>query len=296
MSIPINLIISSTILALIFSLVVLNKNLIVGYIGYLHFAGVAFFAIGAYTFAILVMKGFGFFPATLLAGIAAAIGGLILGLPTLRLRSHYIGIASLGFLIIVHSLIINLEDLTRGALGIPGIPRPFIFGFKFDDDFSFLILTLIFTIIIGGFIYRMIKSSYGKTLETIRENDLAARSIGKNTYKFKLQTYVISAFFTGIAGCLYASYINYIGPSDFFVSQAIFMLAALMVGGAGSFWGSFLGTFILYFTLLGVKFLPISPNAIGPVQMMIYSLILILLMLFRPRGILGRKIKVFERS
>lgn len=291
----IDFIIANLIIIAIYSIVVLCINLIMGYIGYQQLGGAGFYGVGAYTFAILTLQGIPFFICLLAGGFTAGLSGLLLGLPTLRLKSHYIAITSLGFLYIVYSLIINLNDLTRGPLGIPGIPRPTIFGYTFNDNFSLLLLILPITFVIWLIIYRLVNSPFGKILETIRENDLAAKTLGKNTYAYKLQTYIISAFFTGIAGGLGASFFNFIGPNDFFVNPSIFFITCVMLGGAGSFWGSIVGTSALWSLFLFVKFLPIPPNAVGPAKWMSYSLILILIMIFRPRGIMGRKIRSFEK-
>lgn len=289
-------IIANIIAVAIYSILTLSTNLIMGYIGYLHLGSLAFFAIGAYSYTLLTLRDTPFFAALLAGGLIAGAAGLILGLPSLRLKSHYMGITTLGFLFIVYSLIINLNDITRGPLGIPGIPRPEIFGFTFNDNYSFLALTLAVTSVCAYIIYRLVHSPFGKILETIRENDIAAKTLGKNTFAYKLQTFMISAFFAGIAGGLYASYFNFIGPHDFFINQMIFILACVMVGGAGSFWGSFVGTAVLWTIFVSIRFLPIAPNAVGPLKMMSYSALLILIMLYRPRGIMGRKIQTFERK
>ena len=273
------------------SLLTLSLNIITGYIGYLNLGHVGFWAFGAYTFAILTFSGVNFLLAMLAAGIIAGITGFILGLPTLRLKSHFIAIVSLGFLYITYSLIINLDGITRGPLGIAGIPRPSLFGYDFQDNFSLMLLTLTISAICGFILYRVLHSPFGKVLETIREDEIAAKALGKNTYMYKLQAFILSAFFAGIAGALSASYFNYIGPGGFGIHQEIFFVAALMVGGAGSYWGSFLGTAIILSIEEISRFAPLAPNLVGPIRAIIYALILICVMLWRPNGILGKKLK-----
>lgn len=274
----------------------LSLNMIMGYIGYLNLGHVGFWAIGAYTYTLLFMNGTGFFPSLLAGGFLAALSGLLLGIPTLRLKSHYIAIASLGFTYIVHSLIINLTDLTRGPLGIPGIPRPSIFGIDFDSSLMYFLLSLFVGITVAFIIYLLLRSPWGKILETIREDEVAAKSLGKNTFKYKLQAFMLSAFFAGIAGGIYSSFYQYIGgPVAFFIPQLIILLTIVMVGGAGSFWGSIVGAFVVWSAYESVRFLPIEPTMVGPLQQAAYALILIVIMIYRPRGIMGRKVKAFQR-
>jgi len=280
---------------LLLGMLTLCLDIIVGYVGYLNLGHVAYWAIGSYTYALLVTKGTPFLLAMLAAGIVTGFSGLLLGIPTLRLKTHYIAIASLGFMIITTAFLVNLTDLTRGPLGIPGIPRPTILGYTFQSEFSFFLLTIVVSLIVGFLIYRILHSPFGKVLETIREDEVAAKALGKNTFAYKLQANVLSAFFVGIISALSASFFQYISPLGFGVPQLIFFLAALMVGGAGSFWGGLLGAVIIQGIEEISRFLSLPPNAIGPLRTMIYATILILIMLYRPNGLLGKKLKAFER-
>lgn len=274
----------------------LSLNMVVGYIGYLNLGHVGFWAIGSYTYTLLFMNGVHFFLALLAGGILAGISGFILGLPTLKLKSHYIAIASLGFTLIVYSLMINLTELTRGPLGIPGIPRPTILGISFDDNVPYFLLSATVTMLVGVIIYRLLNSPWGKILETIREDDIAAQALGKNTFQYKLQAFTLSAFFAGIAGGVYSSFFQYIGgPTAFSIPQLVFLLTVVMVGGAGSFWGSIVGSVIIVLLYEGVRFIPLEPNLVGPIQQATFALILILIMLFRPRGIMGKKVQMFHK-
>ncbi len=278
-------------LCLLFCGLTLSLNMVMGYLGYLHLGHIAFWGIGSYTFAILTLNGWGFFEALLAGGFVAACCGFILGTATLRLKSHYIAITTLGFLYIVHSLIINTQWLTRGPLGIPGIPKPEIFGNVINTNGSFFILTLLTIAIISFFIHRILSSPFGKILETIREDEIASISLGKNSFKYKMIIFVMSAFCAGIIGGITASFFNFISPNDFFMNQTIFIITALMLGGAGAFWGSFVGTFLLYVIQESMLYLPFSPNSIGAMRTLVSSLILIAIMLWRPNGILGKKLK-----
>ncbi len=282
-------------LIIIMSMITLCLNVIIGYIGYLHLGLVGIWAVGSYAYALMAVHGFPFFVAMLGGGIFAGAAGLLLGLPTLRLKSHYFGIASLGLMYIVYSLLLNLTDLTRGPLGIPGILRPTLFGISFSGPAMYFVLTLAVSLVVGFLLYRILKSPFGKILETIREDEIAAKALGKNTYAYKLQAFVLSSFFVGIISALSASYFQYISPTGFQVEQLIFFLAALMVGGAGSFWGGIVGAFVLLTIQELTRFIPLTPNAVGPVRTMIYALLLIFVMLYKPDGLMGKKMKVYQR-
>ncbi len=274
----------------------LSLNIIMGYVGYLNLGHVGFWAIGSYTYTILLMQGHDFFVCLFAGAIAAAIAGLILGLPTLKLRSHYIGIASLGFTYIVHSLSLNLTDITRGPLGIPGIPRPTIFGISFQPNHMYFLLSWAVTIVSGIIIYRLLHSPWGKILETIREDQVAAKTLGKNIFLYKIQAFIISAFFAGIAAGIYSSFYQYIGGTNsFFIPQLLLLLTIVMLGGAGSFWGSVVGAVIVWIMYEGVRFLPIEAGLVGPVQQATYASVLVLIMIFRPRGIMGKNVKILQK-
>ncbi len=282
-------------LIVILSMLTLCLNIITGYIGYLNLGHVGIWAVGSYAYALLALQGYPFFLAMLGGGVAAGIAGFLIGLPTLRLKGHYIAIASLGLSYIVYSLLLNLTDITRGPLGLPGIPRPKIFGISFDDSTPYFFFTLGVCFIVGFLLYRILHSPFGKILETIREDEVAAKALGKNTYRYKLQAFVLSSFFVGIISSLSASFFQYISPLGFQIEQLIFFIAAVMVGGAGSFWGSILGAFFIQGIQELCRFLPLTPNAIGPVRTMLYSLVLILIMLYRPQGLVGKKMKVYQQ-
>ena len=282
--------------ATIFVILTMALNMIVGFIGYLNLGHVGFWSIGAYCYSVLLMNGTPFWLALIAGGLLAGFSGFLLGLPTLRLKSHYIAIASLGFTYIVYSLAINLTGITRGPLGIPGIPRPSFWGINFDDKYLFFLLCAAIAVVSGFVMKRVLASPFGKILETIREDEIASQSIGKNTFSFKLKAFTVSAFFAGIAGGLWASLYQFISPYSFFIPELVFLLAALMIGGAGSFWGGVVGTYVLYIIYESVRFMPVPPTSVGALQQMAFALLLIIIMIFRPRGIMGKKAATFHRS
>lgn len=281
---------------LIYSTAAVTMNILLGYLGILYLGHPAIFGIGAYTFAISMLDhGLSFFPALLLGGFAAMLASFILSLPALRLKSHYIGMTTFAFLIIVNSLFLNLRDLTRGGLGIPGIPRPTIFGKTLLSQADFFPVVLIITLIIMLILYRVLHSPFSRVIETIREDETSAKTLGKNHVKYKIQAFLIAGFFGGIAGGLLASEVRFINPGTFSTDQLITMLAIVIVGGMGSFWGSILGAIIITMIPEILRFLTVPTGYEGPIRLMIYGLVIIFFMIFRPNGLLGKRTNIFSK-
>ncbi|MBI2463594.1 branched-chain amino acid ABC transporter permease [Candidatus Peregrinibacteria bacterium] len=287
----------------IYAILALSMNFIVGYLGILNLGFAAFYGIGAYTFAILVrgiaISGhfiqLSFLASFFTAGIVSAFFGLLLALPTIRLKSHYMAISTLGFLMIIHGLFINLPNLTRGALGIPGIPRPIIFGFSFFTLQSFFLLSFIFFLMVGFILHRILHSPFGKLIEAIREDETAVKSLGKHTVFYKIQAFIVSSFFAGIGGALLASLLGYINPWNFNVDELLKTLAMVIVGGMASFWGSIVGAILIILLPEPLRLLHLPPGIVGPLRYALYGLIIILFMIFRPNGILGKRTNIFSK-
>src|SRR3989344_1546036 len=199
----------------IYIILAISLNLAMGFTGLLNIGHVAFYGIGAYTSALLALNlGFPFWISLLIGGLIAALFGLLLAIPTVKLKGDYLAIATLGFAVIIENIFRNWISLTRGPLGLPGIPKPNLFGFTFSG-FSYLILVLFFLLITYLFVRYIVNSPYGRVLKSIREDELVALSLGKNVVRYKTQALIISAFFAGVAGSLYAHYITFIDPSSF---------------------------------------------------------------------------------
>ena len=279
----------------IYSMLSLTMNILVGYLGILYIGHPAIYGIGAYTFAILTTQhSITFFPSLLISGIIAMIFGAILSIPAFKLKSHYIGMTTLAFLMIMHGIFINSRELTRGALGIPGIPRPTIFGEYLGTNFTFMLFTIAVTLICGFILHRILRSPFAKVIETIREDETAAKTIGKNTIKYKFQAFLITSFFGGIFGAMMASYLGYINPWNFAVPELIIITAMVIIGGMASFWGSVVGAIIIVLLPEPLRFLQIeNAEIIGGLRYGIYGLLIILFMIFRPNGILGKRTNIF---
>lgn len=278
-------------IATIFTVVSQSYNLILGYAGQFHLGHVAFFGIGAYTYGLLTVKaGWPISLSMLLAGVVAGIFGVFLGKISLPFKGHYLVIVSYGFNEIIKAIELNWVDLTNGSRGILGIPRPEIFGYSLYDSFSFMLFVLAIAAICHYIIYRIVKSPYGLLLEAVREDEIATETIGRNTVRTKIEAMIVSAFFAGIAGSLFAMYLSLAVPEDYGLNTVIFILLMLLLGGRGSFWGGgIIGPILLYLIFEPLRFLDLPDNVLGSLRMLIYAVLFICIMLYRPQGIMGRK-------
>ena len=272
----------------IYAILGISLNLIVGYARLLSVAHAAFYGIGAYTTAILLTQsGIGFFSSVFFGAITAMIISFLIGAVLSRFRGDYYALGSLGFNVIIFSIFLNWQSLTRGPLGIPGISKPELFGINFFSNFSFLILALLFLVIVY-FVSRFIaNSSFGRVLKAIREDEKAIQVFGYNTQYFKLAIFVISATMASIAGSFYASYITFVDPSSFTLMESIFILAIIILGGLADLKGSILGALFLILLPEVLRFVGFPSDIAAQMRQVIYGLILILLILYRPQGFIG---------
>jgi branched-chain amino acid transport system permease protein len=272
----------------IYTILAISLQLSVGFTGLLNLGHIAFYALGAYTSALLAFNGFTFWFCFLSAGILAMIFGFLLSLPTNKLKGDYLALATMGFSFVVYAVLLNWTSLTRGPLGLPGIPKPKIFGISFSDNFSFLILVAIIALISYLIIKRITISPFGKVLEAIRDNELVVRVLGKNTFKMKSLALMISSFFAGIAGSLYAHYITFIDPSSFTLLQLIPVLSIVIIGGLASLEGTILATIILMLLPEPLRFIGFPSSIVGPARQILYALLLLLILIYKPKGFYGR--------
>jgi branched-chain amino acid transport system permease protein len=277
------------IIAGIYVIFTLSLNLIVGYTGLAALGHIAFAAIGAYTSSLLALN-FGISPwIGLIAGaILAAILGVIVAYPSLRLKGDYLALATFGLGVIVYSVAKNWVSLTRGPMGLPGIPSFSIFGYQISSVWSYLVLVFIFVFITYMAIRNITNSPFGKILTGIREDEIASQAMGKNVNKYKLIVFIVGAFFAGIAGSLYAHYITFIDPSSFTIMESITILLMVVFGGMGSLGGSVVGALVLVILPELLRFLGMPSSVAAPLRQMIYGLLLVILMIWRPQGIMGK--------
>lgn len=264
----------------IYLILALGLHLITGVTGQLSFGHAAFLSIGAYTSAVVSMKmhlPFGF--SILAAGLMAALWGVLLGIPTLRLTGDYLGIATLGFGEIVRVVFTNME-ITGGALGLFGIPKS-----------TNAIVVYALVIITIFCLYRIQNSRLGRAFMAIREDEIAAEAMGINTTFYKIEAFAIGSFFAGVGGALYAHYLQFLKPDDFGFGKSFEILTFVVLGGLGSIPGTVLGTFILFLAPEFLRFL-------SEYRMMFYGALMVVMMIFRPNGLLGGVDlkKVFRRK
>ncbi|NQT80780.1 MAG: branched-chain amino acid ABC transporter permease [Candidatus Aminicenantes bacterium] len=273
----------------IYIILTLSLNLIVGFTGLASLGHIAFACIAAYTSSLLALSlGVSPWIGLLIGAFLASILGMIIGFPSLRLKGDYLALATFGLGIIVYSVAKNWVSLTRGPMGIPGIPQFSVFGYEISSVWSYLILVLCFVIITYLAIRNITNSPFGRILQGIREDEIATLAMGKNVNKHKLIVFVVGAFFAGIAGSLYAHYITFIDPSSFTVMESIAVLLMVVFGGMGSLKGSFIGASVLVIFPELLRFLGMPSGVAAPLRQMIYGLLLIILMVWRPQGLMGR--------
>jgi len=283
-----NYILHLLVLLTIYLILSFSLNVLVGYTGLLSLAHAAFYGIGAYTSSLLMVRWGVSFPLALLAGVGmAVILSLVVAVPSLRLKGDYFVLASLGFQVIAFSVLYNWVGLTRGPYGIPGIPKPSIFGLKFNSIPAFLVFSGILSVVCIFILVGMLKSPFGRSLKAIREDELATAALGKNITAFKIQAFVIAGGISAVAGSLYAWYVTYIDPTSFNLNESIFIIAVVLVGGSGNIKGPIVGTLFMILLPEILRFLRI-PDTVAPnVRQMIYGALLIILMRYRPQGIAG---------
>ncbi|GMT43563.1 MAG: branched-chain amino acid ABC transporter permease [bacterium] len=279
----------------IYSMITVGLTLLVGYAGQISLGHAAFFGIGAYSSGVLTTK-FGINPwAALAAGaaISSTIAYLI-GLPSLKLKGHYLAMATLAFGIIIYIFFKEAGYLTGGPSGLTDIPGISIFGFSFDSDLKYYFL--VYTVLLLEIIYsrNIMKSRVGRALKAIRDDEDAASATGVAVYQYKLKIFVLSALFASIAGSLYAYYFNFIDPSSFGFFPSVKFLIMIIVGGLGSLPGTLFGTWFI--TFLDSEWL----SSVGDLTTLVYGIILLLLLMFLPNGVAGEcrnlKIKIIKWS
>lgn len=273
----------------IFIILGLSFNLLLGYGGLLSVSHAGFFGVGAYLTAILIKDyQLEFLPAVLVGALFAGIVSLTVGYAAGRLSDEFLFIVTIAVQVALVELFNNLEITGRSA-GITGIPRPTLFTYHFDTNLKVAILAWIFCAIVGVVCWRVIHSPYGRLLKSLREDVPAARSLGKRALWTKVTVFAFSAAIAGIAGGLYAVHILYISPAEFTLDRSVEILSITIIGGLATFWGPFVGSAVVLVLPEALSFANIPDSVAGPINGLIYTTIVLLLLIFRPQGILGRK-------
>jgi len=277
----------------IYALLALGLNLQYGYTGLINFGVVALYAIGAYTSALLSMRGVPFAVCMAAGAMLAAICAWPLGVICLRLRDDYLAIVTLAFAEIVRTVLVSEDWLTAGPRGLPGIPRPFAGLTAGDAGIAYLCLVL--AAVAGGMAITtgLVRSPFGRLIRAIRDDEDAVRSIGKSPARSKLVVFMIGAGLTGLAGALYAHYLTFISPDQFVPLLTFYVWIAVIMGGAGRIGGALAGAALLTLFLEGSRFLrdalPFIPEVqMASLRLAVIGLALILFTIYRPEGLLGR--------
>lgn len=272
----------------IYIIIAMSLNLLMGYGGLLQIAHAAYYGIGAYVTALLMVKlGWGFVPAIILSSIVSGILSLMVSLPAWRFKGDYFVMLSLSVQIAIYSLLYNWTDLTNGPFGITGIPRPVILGYKFDTIDSVFLLSTGVALICGIITFILLNAPWGRALKAMRDDEMAARGLGKNTRLLKLQAFSVACSMVAVAGGLYATYVSYIDPTSFTLDESILMLSMVIVGGTGNFRGPLVGAFTLIAIPEILRFLQIPDSIAANVRLLAYGLLLTIMVHVRPQGLAG---------
>lgn len=272
----------------IYAVVALTLNLLIGYGGLLQVAHAAYYGVGAYTAALLWNQaGLGFFPGLLAGAGMAGLLSLLVSLPAWRFRGDFFVMISMAVQSLIYAVLYNWTDLTNGPFGITGIPRPEIFDYEFVTTSSITLLFGGLAAAIGGLIAMLKWSPFGRALIAMRDDELAARSIGIPVDRLKLLAFAIAAALVAIAGGMYASYVSYIDPTSFGLNESILMLSMVIVGGTGNVRGPLVGAAVLILLPEALRMVNLPDSVAANVRLLAYGLLLVLMMRLRPQGLAG---------
>ncbi|WP_020611056.1 ABC transporter permease subunit [Sediminispirochaeta bajacaliforniensis] len=268
----------------------MGLNIVVGLGGMLHLGYIAFYAVGAYTYALLNYHfGVNFWVALPLGGLFSMIFGILLGIPVLRLKGDYLAIVTLGFGEIIRIVLENWNEFSFGPSGIANIPRPGFFGVKLSIQhasiFTYFILValVVFTIFI---VSRLKNSRLGRAWEAMREDDIACEAMGVDITKAKMTAFALGAFWAGLAGVVFASKTTFINPASFTMWESIVVLCIVVLGGMGSLGGVVIGALL-------IVLLPEYLRAFSEYRMLLFGAVLVVMMIFRPEGLIRARRHVF---
>lgn len=272
----------------IYMILCLSLNLLVGFGGLFNVGHGAFYGIGAYVGALVMIHLKLPFPLELLmSALAAALFGIVVGFPSLRLKGDYLALSTFGFAVVMYTVFMNWIPVTRGPMGIPGVLRPKILFLRFDSLAAYLVLVAVFVVISAFILHRIVDSPFGKSLMAIREDETAALAAGKNVSLIKVTVFSIGAFFAGIAGNLYVHYVTLADPSAFVTDESFLIFSMVVFGGMASLKGSILSAFVLVLFPEVLRFIGIPSFYAAQIRRMLFGFLLVVVILKRPQGLLG---------
>jgi branched-chain amino acid transport system permease protein len=279
-----------------------SLNLVTGFGGLIVFCHAVFYGIGAYAYALARLRAgnpgtqveemiwagnWGFFPAFVFAGVGAALLAGGIGWVCLRFRKDQFIFATLGFQMIVFVVLYNWVELGRGPFGIYGIPRPSVAGWTLREPWHYVLLAAAVLAVVLPVLFRLYRSPFGLAMQTIREDERAARAMGVNPNALALRAMVVAGGVAGLAGALYAGYVTYIDPTSFSLKESIFLVTLLMLGGGGNIKGPLAGTAVMLALPEALRFLGLPDAVAANVREIIYGTMLAALMYWRPQGLAG---------
>ena len=276
----------------IYVMLVLSANLTIGMANLLTMCQAAFYGIGAYIGTFFLMQfNLPFIVIALVVMLFTGLFSWLVSYASVRLKGDYFVIATMGFQLIVYTILYNWTDVTRGPYGIPGIPGIKLLGlFELSGVYAYFALSLVVAAVVVLVLYRLVKSPFGRTLNAIRADETMVQALGRDTVAFKAWAFFISAAVAGLAGVIYASYVSYIDPTSFTLDESIFILSALFIGGIGNIKGPILGALFVVLLPELLRFVGLPDSVAANMRQIIYGLALILVMYFRPQGLWGKTI------
>lgn len=282
----------------IYAIQAMSLNIVMGYCGLFTLAHAGYFAIGAYTYAIATIYGLGFVPALLVSVLVAGFLSLLVSLPAWRLKGDYFVLLSLSAQALVFSLLYNWykpgekigswKNLTNGPFGISGIPRIRVLGFELDSIGEILLVYVLVLVLCCVIIWLLLSSPWGRLMQCQRDDELAARSLGKNVRLVKIEAFAIACGLVAVAGVLYAAYVTYIDASTASLDGSILMACMVIVGGLGNFRGPLVGALVLLAVPEALRFVHMPDAYASSVRLLVYGLLLVVMMHVRPQGLAGK--------
>lgn len=275
----------------IYVILVLSANLPVGMANMLTMCQAAFYGIGAYIGTFFLMQfNLPFIVLALIVMVATGLFSLLVSFASVKLKDDYFILATLGFQMIVYTILYNWTDVTRGPYGIPGIPSIKLFGvLSLSSVWGYAALAIVLAVLVALLFNVIKRSPYGRVLKAMRRDEQAVKALGRNTVMFKVQTFFLSAAFSGLAGAIYASYVSYIDPTSFTLDESIFIITALFIGGLGNIKGPILGAVFVIILPELLRFVGMPDAIAANMRQIIYGLALVIIMFVRPQGLLGEK-------
>jgi len=265
-------------LALVISIASVGLDILMGYAGQICFGQAGFMAVGAYSTAYLVSCGLSFWLSLPIGGIISGLAGLVIGLPAMRIKGHYLALATMSFAYIIYLVLLHWEGVTGGPRGMAALRPEWPISFTEDTRFYFIILSI--TILMIAFAQNIVSSKYGRAFMSLQKDEIVSRSMGINLINYKTLAFIISSFYGGIAGGLYGPLIGFLDPLSFSVIESAYFLLIVLLGGRGTIYGAILGAFIFVS-------IPELVRRAEQFQEVIYGFIFLVILIYMPSGIMG---------